>query len=133
MTTDRIPTDRVPTDRVPTDRVPTDRVPIDYDGRRFRKIDGGDGVIASYRQSGDLVWSEFTGGPVRRGFVGGTRGPDGTLLLGYTLVLTGGEVVTGRTVNTPERGADGRLLLREEWERYGPHAARGVSYLEEVR
>ncbi|GAB6900181.1 hypothetical protein [Kineosporia succinea] len=105
---------------------------ISYEGRRFRVAGGGDGVVSRYRQSGDLVWAEFTGGPVRRGTITGTCGPDGTLRLAYTLVLETGEVISGATVNVPQRRPDGSLLLREEWERFGEHAATGVSYLEEV-
>jgi hypothetical protein len=106
---------------------------INYDGRRFRKAGGGDGTIARYRQDGDLVWAEFAGGQVRRGAVTGTCEPDGTLRLAYAMVLAGGEVISGHTVNVPERDADGRLRLREEWERYGADAASGTSFLEEVR
>jgi hypothetical protein len=106
---------------------------INYDGRRFRAAGGGDGTEARYRQDGDLVWAEFTGGAVRRGTVTGTCGPDGTLRLAYTMVLTSGAVIAGHTVNTPQPQPDGRLVLREEWRRYGEHAETGVSYLEEVR
>ncbi|MFC3452845.1 hypothetical protein [Amycolatopsis speibonae] len=49
-----------------------------------------------------------------------------------TMVLATGEVICGHTVNTPEVAEDGHLRLREVWERYGPHAATGVSYLDEV-
>jgi hypothetical protein len=105
---------------------------IDYDGRRFRKAGDRDGTIARYRQAGDLVWADFGGGQVRHGAVTGTCGSDGTLRLAYAMVLVGGEVICGHTVNTPQPGADGRLVLREDWERYGPNAASGTSYLEEV-
>jgi hypothetical protein len=105
---------------------------INYEGRRFRKRGGGDGTVAQYRQDGDLVWAEFGGGRVRRGTVIGVCSPDGVLRLGYTMVFTSGEVITGHTVNTPQWQPDGGLVLREEWERYGEHAAEGVSYLEEV-
>jgi len=76
---------------------------IDYEGRLFQRAGGGDGTVARYRQDGDLVWADFTGGKVRRGTITGICGPDGT------------------------------LRLREEWERFGAHAGTGVSYLEEVR
>lgn len=105
---------------------------INYDGRLFRKADGGDGTVARYRQDGDLVWAEFAGGKVRRGTVTGTCSPEGTLRLAYTMVLTTGEVISGFTVNVPRRQTDGRLVLREEWQRFGEHADSGVSYLEEV-
>jgi hypothetical protein len=105
---------------------------IDYDGRRFRKAGGGDGTIARYHQAGDLVWADFAGGQVRRGTLAGTCGADGTLRLAYAMVLASGEVISGHTVNVPEPDADGRLVLREKWERYGAHPATGISYLEEV-
>jgi len=105
---------------------------INYDGRLFRKAGGGDGIVARYRQDGDLVWADFAGGHVRRGTITGTCGPDGTLRLAYTMVFASGEVISGHTVNTPEQDTGGRLVLREEWERYGEHAMTGISYLDEV-
>jgi hypothetical protein len=105
---------------------------INYEGREFRKPGGGDGTVARYRQHGDLVWADFTGGKVRRGTITGTCGEDGTLRLAYTMVLATGEVISGYTVNVPEQRDDGRLVLREQWERYGEHAATGISYLEEI-
>jgi hypothetical protein len=105
---------------------------IDYDGRKFRKPDDDTGTVAVYHQRGDVVWGEFAGGEVRRGSTAGIREPDGTLRMGYTMVLASGEVVCGHTVNTPEVAEDGRIRLHEAWERYGPHAATGISYIEEV-
>jgi len=105
---------------------------IDYDGRRFRKPRDSSGTVAVYHQDGDVVWAEFAGGDVRRGHLAGRCEPDGTLHMGYTMVLAAGEIVCGHTVNTPEPAGDGRVRLREVWERYGPRAATGVSYLEEV-
>ncbi|KLL10341.1 MULTISPECIES: hypothetical protein [Protofrankia] len=105
---------------------------INYDGRLFRRAGGGDGTVARYHQDGDLVWADFAGGQVRRGAIIGTCGPEGTLRLSYTMALVDGRVISGHTVNTPQRDDGGRLVLREEWERYGAHAEAGVSYLEEV-
>ncbi|MGW5049553.1 hypothetical protein [Actinokineospora sp. NPDC004072] len=105
---------------------------IDYDGRRFRKSGDDSGAVAAYHQDGDLVWAEVAGGQVRRGALTGTRSADGTLHLGYTIVLASGDLVCGRTVNTPEVADDGRVRLRENWERYAPQAASGHGYLDEV-
>ena len=107
---------------------------IDYDGRRFRPAEPGEaGRVAVYRQQGDLLWGEFAGGRARRGSLTGTCAPDGTLDFAYCMVLDGGEVVSGRCRSTPELRADGGVNLREVWQRYGPHAATGVSYLTEIR
>lgn len=107
---------------------------IDYDGRRFRAVGHGeDAPTATYRQSGDLLWAEFSGGHARRGSLTGLCAADGTLDFAYTMVLDGGEVISGRCTSTPEVLDDGRILLHEQWERYGAHASSGVSQIEEVR
>lgn len=107
---------------------------IDYDGRRFRPVGHGpDAPTATYRQSGDLLWAEFSGGHARRGSLTGLCAPDGSLRFAYTMVLDGGEVISGQCVSTPELLDDGRILLHEKWERFGDHAAAGTSQIEEVR
>jgi hypothetical protein len=108
---------------------------INYDGRRFRPVgDGGTtiGRVAVYRQEGDLLWGEFTGGHVRRGALAGTCSPDGVLDFAYCMVLDTGEVVSGHCTSTPRVLDDGRIELDEVWERYGEHADAGTSRLEEV-
>ena len=108
---------------------------INYDGRRFRAVHDDPGREASsavYRQQGDLLWAEFAGGEVRRGSLTGTCAEDGTITFGYTMVLAGGAIITGRSVNTPEVLADGRIRLHERWERFGAHAEVGTSTLLEV-
>lgn len=104
---------------------------INYDGRRFRALHSDDETWADYHQSGDLVWAVFEGGHVRRGTVIGVCDDAGVLHLAYAMVLTTGEVIAGHSTNTPQQ-QDGTLVLREVWQRYGEHAATGVSYLQEI-
>jgi hypothetical protein len=107
---------------------------ISYNGRRFRAADGNadEPTIATYFQDGDLLWGESSGGDVRRGSLTGLCAADGTVDFAYTMVLRDGEVVAGRCFSTPEILDDGRIRLREKWERYGANGASGVSYLEEL-
>jgi hypothetical protein len=105
---------------------------INYDGRKFRAAGGDTAAIAVYHQNDDIVWADVRGGGIRYGTVAGIREADGTLRMGYVIVLAAGEIVCGHTVNTPELLDGGRVQLREVWERYGPDATTGVSYLEEV-
>jgi hypothetical protein len=105
---------------------------VSYDGITFRPPGETDAPLARYRQEGDLVWAEFGGGRVRRGSLAGTCAPDGVLRFSYCMVLRSGDVIAGRSVSTPELLHDGRILLTERWERYGPHAATGISQLEQV-
>jgi hypothetical protein len=106
---------------------------INYNGRMFRGAADSGAVVARYHQHGELVWADFTGAEVRRGAVNGICDSDGKLRLAYSMVLVDGELVCGYTLSTPERGPGGRILLREEWQRYGANAATGISYLEEAR
>jgi len=106
-----------------------------YDGKRFRStVDGAgaDGRVATYRQDGDLLWGEFSGGDARRGALTGICGPDGALDFAYSIVLASGEVISGHCRSTPTTLDDGRIRLHETWERFGAHADTGVSWLEEV-
>lgn len=106
---------------------------IDYNGRKFRDVEAGpDAPVGTYHQAGDLVWATAEGGDVRRCVLTGRCAPDGTITLGYTMVLTDGRLVVGRCVSTPQTLPDGRIRLREAWERFLPDAGRGVSYIEET-
>jgi hypothetical protein len=104
-----------------------------YDNTRFRVPGEADSPVAHYHQDGDLVWAEFGGGGgVRRGSLVGTCDADGVLRLSYCMLLLSGEMISGQTRSTSDVLDDGRIRLTEQWERYGPDAATGVSYLEEV-
>jgi hypothetical protein len=108
---------------------------INYDGRRFHPVEDGTGVasrVAVYRQSGDLLSGDFSGGHARHGVLTGRCAPDGTIDFAYCMVLDDGNIISGRCHSTPTVLPDGRVRLSEEWERYGPHAATGVSTLEEI-
>jgi hypothetical protein len=106
---------------------------VDYEGRRFRAVGHGpEATVATYHQDGDLLWADFAGGSARRGAVCGRVAPDGTVDFAYTMVLATGEIIAGRCHSTPERLADGRIRLHEEWERFAPHASTGTSEIEEL-
>ena len=110
-----------------------------YDGRTFAsagapETTGADGSVprGHYHQTGDLVWGEISGGAVRVGSLAGTCESDGTIRFAYCQVLVDGTVVAGDCVSHPERLADGRIRLREQWQRYGPQGDQGVSIVDEI-
>ncbi|GAA3586334.1 hypothetical protein GCM10022222_83740 [Amycolatopsis ultiminotia] len=106
-----------------------------FDRRVFRSTAAETGAGSSYpvgyyHQDGDLVWAEFSGGAVRVGRLVGHRSPEGTLSAGYVQLLAGDRLVSGTVVTTASRLPDGRLRLREEWQR--GDGSTGVSYLDEI-
>lgn len=116
---------------------PAEPLDIDYDGKSFRSsaaetAAGGEVPTGHYHQDGDTVWAEFAGGAVVRGYLVGRRDPDGRLDLAYCQVLADETVVSGRCLSIPEILADGRVRLREEWQRFRPAGSQGVSYIEEL-
>ncbi|MDL4774181.1 MULTISPECIES: hypothetical protein [Thermomonosporaceae] len=107
---------------------------IGYDGRRFRPVEhDAHDRVAHYHQDGDLLWGEFGGGRARRGSLTGRCSPDGRLEFAYCMVLDDGEVISGFCRSVPTVRPDGGIDLREEWERFGRHSARGVSRLTEIK
>jgi hypothetical protein len=106
---------------------------IDYEGRRFRPDSAGEEArVATYHQDGDLLWGEFEGGLARRGSLTGRAAEDGSLDFAYCMVREDGDVISGHCRSTPRFDDEGRIVLEEVWERFGRHAARGVSRLIEL-
>ena len=105
---------------------------VSYDRVSFRVPGPAGAPTAHYHQEGDLVWADFAGGEIRRGSIVGTCDAGGVLRMTYCMAMRDGQVISGRSISTPEWLPDGRIRLTELWERYGPHADTGVSYLEQV-
>jgi hypothetical protein len=106
------------------------------DGRRFRPPDnvtGGDvGVdtLFVFHQDDDMVWAEYAGGRVRKGFlVGSTDGVHAEFR--YTQLLTDGTTANGWSRDRIEPLADGTVRLHEWW-RWESKVGSGTSVLVEV-
>jgi hypothetical protein len=63
----------------------------------------------------------------------GLCAPDGSLDFAYCMVTDGGDVISGHCTSTPQVLDDGRIRLHEVWERFGRHAGRGTSAIEEIK
>ena len=72
-----------------------------------------------YRQEGDLLWGEFSGGQARRGALTGTCAPTARWSSPTAWSSRAARSISGRCPSTPTVLADGRIRLHEEWERYG--------------
>lgn len=111
--------------------------PVAYEGRVFRAVSNsvsgevsGDTVFW-YRQEGDVVWAEYSGGDVIKGFLVGTAAPDGRLEFSYQHVNRNKAVRIGACSTVPEVLPDGRLRLHEEWRWLNGGCESGRSVLEE--
>lgn len=92
----------------------------------------GHGTRFHYRQDGRVVWAEYSGGSIAKGFLIATVADDDSLDMRYQHVDTSGEIRTGKCLSRPEMLADGRLRLHEEWQWTSGDLSEGVSTLEEI-
>jgi hypothetical protein len=111
---------------------------INYNNKKFRSVRNSEtgevsaDTVFHYRQQGDLVWAEYSGGAIRFGTLIAKAQPDGALDMRYQHVNTAGELMTGKCFSQPEMLADGRLRLHEKWQWTTGDLLCGESVIEEV-
>jgi hypothetical protein len=93
--------------------------PPSLDGRHFRAVtnsaDGqvGEGTTFAYHEHGEVVWAEYDGGSIVRGYLIGSRSGD-SLEFRYVHLDVHGQTAAGRCTSTIEMTVDG-LVLHESW------------------
>lgn len=96
---------------------PTD---VELDGKRFLNIENtadgevGGGTTFTYHQDGDVIWAEYGGGAIDRGWLIGTRQGD-QLQFRYVHMNVDGETSSGRCHTQIEVDDTGAIRLRESW------------------
>ena len=109
-----------------------------YDNKIFRSVSNtsngevGDETRFHYRQQDRIVWAEYSGGSIVKGFLIATVQPDDCLEMRYEHVNTQGELMTGRCYSTPEHLPDGRIRLHERWQWTSGDGSSGESVVEEI-
>ncbi len=85
-----------------------------------------------YRQEGEMVWAEYSGGDIAKGFLIGRYTAPDCLSFSYQHLNTRLETRSGSGHSRLERLPDGRLRLHENWQTT-PEGHSGESLLEECR
>lgn len=111
---------------------------ICYDGRRFiPKMNSENGevneqTIFTYHQKGKLLWAEYSGGNILKGFLTGTVSINGELDFVYHHMNQVMQVKTGKCHSVPTILEDGKIELSEKWEWTSGNYSEGESLLVEV-
>jgi hypothetical protein len=111
---------------------------MNYHNRVFRgRSNSPNGEVSGetrfhYRQDGDRLWGEYSGGSIRQGHLLGKVHPDGSLEFLYHHVNASDELMAGRCTSTPGRDESGRLVLKENWQWLTGDQSSGQSEVEEV-
>ncbi|TVQ21594.1 MAG: n-acetylglutamate synthase [Spirochaetaceae bacterium] len=107
------------------------------DGRVFRSVSNTDnGEVGAqtefqYRQSGDLVTADYSGGSIVEGHLIATMDADGNLDMRYHHLNASGALMVGTCRSRPETLADGRLRYHESWRWLSGDGSEGESVIEE--
>lgn len=118
-------------------RIASDEMNLSLDRRVFGpaansaagEVDAG--TRFTFREEGGVVWAEYAGGGIERGFLVGTRS-GAELAMRYVQLNSEGETSAGRSIDRIERLGDGRMRLHETWT-WESRAGSGTSVLEEIR
>jgi len=109
-----------------------------YNGKIFTTVNNTENGEVSdktkffYHQDGEIVWAEYSGGDIAKGFLIGKADEDGRLEFSYQHINTHSKIRIGVCKSSPEKLSDGRLRLNESWQLLNGDCSKGTSILEEV-
>ncbi len=112
---------------------------ISYDGKRFTAIENSENgevsqaTVFCYRQEDNLLWADYSGGEIVKGFLVGSIDTYGNLSFTYQHVNRQGDARMGKCYSVPELLPDGRLRLHERWQWLNGDCSCGSSTVEEIK
>lgn len=91
----------------------------------------GSETLFHYHQEGNVVWAEYGGGKILKGFLIAKIVANDCLDMRYEHINQAGELMTGICHSTPEILSDGRVRLYEKWQWTSGDLSSGESIIEE--
>lgn len=110
---------------------------INYHNKTFKSItntvngDVGYQTIFHYQQKDEVVWAEYSGGAIVKGFLIAKVLENDILDMRYEHINNKGELMTGVCLSTPEVLPNGLLRLYEKWCWTSGDFSSGESIIEE--
>ena len=111
---------------------------INYDGRKFvPKMNSENGEVSEqtlflYHQSGSLLWAEYSGGDIVKGYLISSVSDNGEMDFVYHHMNQDMKVKTGKCHSVPTVMENGKIILSEQWEWTSGDFSKGESLLIEV-
>ena len=111
---------------------------ISYDNRKFipksnsenGEVDGS--TVFCYHQKNNLIWAEYSGGEILKGFLLGTTDENGCLKFNYQHINNSGITRIGECSSTPKITDSGKLEMHENWQWLNGDGSKGNSILVEL-
>jgi hypothetical protein len=110
---------------------------INYKNKLFKPINNtangetSNETIFRYKQTGNILTAEYTGGKIIFGHLIGLVDENGNIEMRYQQVNNQGELMTGICHSKPERLANGKIRLHETWQWTSGDKSKGLSIIEE--
>lgn len=110
---------------------------INYNGKKFRLISNTENgetseeTLFSYKQLGNILTSEYSGGKIKYGHLIGLVDNYGNIEMRYHQVNDKDELMTGICFSKPEMLENGKIRLHEKWEWTSGDQSKGTSIIEE--
>ncbi|HXJ98139.1 MAG TPA: hypothetical protein VNJ50_04785 [Gelidibacter sp.] len=111
---------------------------MNYNNKKFRPVQNSENgetseeTIFEYKQTGNILTSEYKGGQIIKGHLIGLVDEDGTIEMRYHQINNKGELMTGICLSKPELGKSGKIRLHETWQWTSGDKSSGTSILEEL-
>jgi hypothetical protein len=110
---------------------------IDYNGKIFRPTFNSENgetsseTIFTYKQTGNILTSEYSGGKIKMGHLIGIVYENGNIDMRYHQVNNMDEIMTGTCKSRPEILENGKIRLHESWKWTSGDKSKGQSIIEE--
>jgi hypothetical protein len=111
---------------------------IDYNNKIFKSVTNtangevGNETLFRYKQKDKVVWAEYSGGAIIKGFLIAKVLENNALDMRYEHINQAGELMTGVCLSIPEILTDERVRLHEKWQWTSGDFSSGESIIEEI-
>ena len=110
---------------------------INYNNRVFTPVSNSENgetssdTIFHYKQNGNIVTAEYSGGKIIYGHLLGIVDNSGDIDMRYHQINIQGEIMTGTCKSIPEILESGKIRLHENWQWTSGNHSTGNSIIEE--
>lgn len=111
---------------------------MNYNNKIFRPVSNTENgetsaeTIFHYRQNGNILTCEYSGGKIVKGHLIGLVDETGNINMRYHQVNSIGKLMTGICQSKPEILENGKIRLHETWEWTSGDRSKGESVIEEI-
>jgi hypothetical protein len=111
---------------------------MNYNNKKFRVVQNSvngeitEETIFEYKQVDNILTSEYRGGQIVKGHLIGLVDAHGNIEMRYHQVNIKGELMAGTCISNPQRTANCKIRLYEDWVWISGNQTNGTSILEEV-